>query len=302
MSNLDDVARTLAEGMPRRRALRVMAGAVAAAVLPGWLARPAQARRVTCTGEEFLCQCPSINGLFFNVCCPGNYKCTCKAPPDGAAICSCADDRKCGDACCKVGAVCADADLGYCCEPRELACRGGGTVSCCKPGIACCAGKCCAPGERCYKGRCRKRCPEDTRRCGHNCCDKGQACCNGKCCGKRQKCCYSNHCCAKTATCCGETCCTGTQKCCSGLCCRGTDTCCGKGCCREGTTCVTTAGVRGCCPNARVVRVGGAVVCCPAGDVAAGDRCCPAANPACNTCDPPCPAGHVCRDGFCLQV
>ena len=113
--------------MPRRRALRVMAGAVAAAVLPGWLARPAQARRVTCTGEEFLCQCPSINGLFFNVCCPGNYKCTCKAPPDGAAICSCADDRKCGDACCKVGAVCADADLGYCCEPRELACRGGGT-------------------------------------------------------------------------------------------------------------------------------------------------------------------------------
>jgi len=33
VSELDDLARTLAEGMPRRRALRVMAGAVAAAVV-----------------------------------------------------------------------------------------------------------------------------------------------------------------------------------------------------------------------------------------------------------------------------
>ena len=38
------------------------------------------------------------------------------------------------------------------------------------------------------------------------------------------------------------------------------------------------------------------------GDVAVGDRCCPAANPNCNPCDPPCRTGEVCRDGFCLQV
>ena len=74
------------------------------------------------------------------------------------------------------------------------------------------------------------------------------------------------------------------------------------GCCPANQTCVTTAGQKTCCPNAQVARVGGTAVCCPAGDVAVGDRCCPAANPSCRTCDPPCPAGHVCRDGFCLQV
>jgi len=44
VSGLDEVARSVAGDMPRRRALRVIAGAVAAAALPGWLAGPARAR------------------------------------------------------------------------------------------------------------------------------------------------------------------------------------------------------------------------------------------------------------------
>ncbi len=335
---LDDLARTLAQEMPRRRALRVIAGAVAAAAMPAWLARPAAAGRKplkhTCdieVAERGWQYCTPATEACFPTCCPGDWKCSvgplgsngcpsvtvCCNPcdplksqvlpggncgPGPVAEHCCPGNRKCGSKCCDVGSVCADPDLEFCCEPRELACRGGGTVSCCKPGVACCAGRCCAPGQRCYQGRCRNRCPQGTRRCGHNCCGKFQTCCDGTCCTRNQKCCFGDHCCAKTKTCCGQGCCNPGAKCCGNHCCAGTASCCGTGCCPANQTCVTTAGQKTCCPNAQVARVGGAAVCCPAGDVAVGDRCCPAANPSCRTCDPPCPAGHVCRDGFCLQV
>ena len=129
-----------------------------------------------------------------------------------------------------------------------------------------------------------------------------QTCCDGKCCGKNQKCCFGDHCCGKTVACCGQGCCRPGEKCCGDRCCPETATCCGETCCGASQTCVTSAGQKTCCPNARIARVGGTPVCCPAGDVAVGDRCCPAANPNCNPCDPPCRTGEVCRDGFCLQV
>jgi len=304
VSGLDDVARSVAGEMPRRRALRVIAGAVAAAVVPGWLAAPARARRVTCITPQKLCRCPSINGLFYEICCSADDECVCKAPPDGYAMCAakpCPAGRTCGSICCEPNETCADPDLEYCCPPRHTACRGGGTVSCCAPGRACCAGKCCPVGKACHRGTCQ-RCPQGTRKCGGRCCTKGQTCCNGRCCTAKQKCCFADHCCAKTATCCGETCCTAKQTCCDDHCCTKPKTCCGEGCCAPGTTCVETAGGFACCPDARLVVAGGARVCCPPGDVAAGDRCCPAANPNCGVCDPPCPPAHVCRDGFCLQI
>ena len=256
---LDDLARTLAQEMPRRRALRVIAGAVAAAAVPAWLARPASAQggkplKHTCdieVAERGWQYCTPATEACFPTCCPGDWKCSvgplgsngcpsvtvCCNPcdplksqvlpggncgPGPVAEHCCPGNRKCGSKCCDVGSVCADPDLEFCCEPRELACRGGGTVSCCKPGVACCAGRCCAPGQRCYQGRCRNRCPQNTRRCGHNCCGKFQTCCDGTCCTRNQKCCFGDHCCAKTKTCCGQGCCNPGAKCCGDHCCAGT--------------------------------------------------------------------------------
>ena len=97
---LDTVARTFAEHMPRRRALRVLGAALVGAAVPAVRARAANTTHDCPAQGAFLCKCPSINGLFFRICCPGKegelYTCDCKAPPEGHAACKPVKKKICG--------------------------------------------------------------------------------------------------------------------------------------------------------------------------------------------------------------
>ncbi len=303
------------------------------ATVPGGL-RPAvaRARQVgstlttacdpKCTGDRPVkCVCPAEGGCYIGGCGEPGSTCCCFAESNagipGAVVCppgyscgggkgkpNCVCKRPCGDTCCKVGETCADPDLGYCCSARETPCRGGNTVSCCKPDKFCCSGTCCPPRTRCQPGKPGKcnPCPKDSKKCGKTCCIKGETCCGGKCCPKTKKCCPSDICCDKKDSCCGETCCKDKQKCCGDHCCPEPKTCCGKGCCNQGSTCITTATGQpfGCCPNARVAQTPAGKVCCPPGYKVVQGACCPISG-SCTQCDPPCPRGQYCQNGYCLQ-
>ncbi|MFN0156198.1 MAG: hypothetical protein ACKVUT_17630 [Gaiella sp.] len=159
--DFDDLARTLAASMPRRRALRLLGGAVAAAALPGFLARPAQARRggLECTDGYTLCS----NGKGSEVCVEPGGEC-CIYPE---AVVACKAGTKCGgsinnacvDACpkrCKDGACCPKSK-GRCvkdgCCPAIRTTFAPGTnrkgVACCPPGTVAVPG---GVGECCKKG------------------------------------------------------------------------------------------------------------------------------------------------------
>lgn len=112
---LDELARSLTTAMPRRRAIRVLGGALLGMALPATRASAARATHDCPSMNAFLCQCPSINGLFYKICCPNEtpttkYECKCKAPPDGYAQCSKVTNPckgpKCGGTCCDKGERC----------------------------------------------------------------------------------------------------------------------------------------------------------------------------------------------------
>jgi hypothetical protein len=97
---LDDLARSMAKAMPRRRALRLLGGALLSTALPGLGPTTARAARAaTCTSGEFKCKCPNLD-LFYEVCCPDTtpptYECVCKAPPQGYAACKPLKKKVCG--------------------------------------------------------------------------------------------------------------------------------------------------------------------------------------------------------------
>jgi len=230
-ARLDEFARALASEMPRRRALGVLFGLAAGAAVPAL--RPAVAGAVSsCPQGETFCQCPSVNGLFYEECCMAGEKCSCIPPPGGAAVCS-------------------------------LGCPSG-------------------------------------KRCGSRCCHHKRLCCNGRCCPRGGKCCYEDHCCKKDETCCGQECCPAGQACCGDHCCPTKAACCGNGCCANGHDCVQVRGREFCCPDRRVLITESDTFCCPRGTVARGDRCCPVKG-SCTPCEPACPAGQICNDGYCLQ-
>jgi hypothetical protein len=195
MSDLfDNLARQLAEPMPRRRAVRIMVAAGAATLLPAIRPRAAVAIGPCSPGEAgFECDCPSKNGLFFKECCPEHfYKCVCA--PD-AAICelTCPDERQCGTVCCEEGGSCARASKNMCCKRGEDVCEGRHGVTCCDAEHACCEGKCCPRKDQfCnYKGQC-ERCPKGHERCGdETCCFPPTHCCGTTCCQKDEACAFS---------------------------------------------------------------------------------------------------------------
>ena len=89
---LDELARSLTTAMPRRKAVRVVGGALLGLAIPAARATAAPATHDCPAQNAFLCQCPSINGLFYKICCPNptptvKYECQCKAPPGGHAAC-----------------------------------------------------------------------------------------------------------------------------------------------------------------------------------------------------------------------
>ena len=136
----DDLARTLAQPMPRRRALRLAGGALVAVAVPGITATKAHATHDCPAQNAFLCACPNRD-LFYKICCPNptpaaRYECRCKAPPNGYAQCYKLTNRceqagtaQCGSACCDDATeTCVNPSRSLCCKKEDAgrACLGIG--------------------------------------------------------------------------------------------------------------------------------------------------------------------------------
>ena len=260
----DDLARTLAEPMPRRRAVRVIGASLVAIAAPGFSPRLASAatawprtpfspttprRAATCAAGDIVCK---YDG---NLCCPGGPRgrpacCPTKSPLSGF------------HGCCKTEAHCCCGNT--CCDPVTQRCvcpapggRGGVCAPKCKlldPFSFDCGITCCKSYERCVNGECK---PCDTQSCqpyksGRTiCCPKGTKCCANNtstaCCGPNQVCKAQG---VKTAKCdckpgtgtkCGSDCCGKSEYCCGGLgterCCKKGEDCCNGECCTGGSIC-----------------------------------------------------------------
>ena len=251
--SFDDIARRLAEPMPRRRALRVAGAALVGAVaVPGLRPRSAAAAGYPCTGLNPL-KC-SNGGA--QVCVPSDWNC-----------CS---NELCAGACepweaCSPGAGCDDTPL-LCTDKKAAGTRGGGDPtrpkfcsvrlksgpSTCYPsGRTLTWGWCCHEGETC--GKHLGDCECEGTECGNACCQEGQVCADEihsvccqnnwkpcsvgrdhvvKCCPPRDTCCF-NH---KTHT---AVCCDNAHPCIDGKCeCKKGEERCGATCCHKGQSCV----------------------------------------------------------------
>lgn len=250
---LDDLARTLAEPMPRRRAVRVVGTALAFAALPSLAPRTVRAtgRAVPCIGQYPI---PCGQG-----CCIEGGKC-CGVRKDGLPLCCTSQSPVCcvqpggqTKICCKANEQCGPVTRNEIYGNKERTC-----VRRCPPGRAFCRGKCCPPGQECRSGKCASPCKPSWRKCGRKCCPKSTFCCDAKnklCCQKGTDCCNK----AKP----GEpekwTCCPKGTSCAPPL-----------GLSPSGmTTGVEKGAVRVCCPQERVVP-GIRNVCCPLGHVSLG--------------------------------
>jgi hypothetical protein len=97
---LDELARSMATPVPRRRAMRLLGGALVALAWPVAAASGARATHDCPSENAFLCACPNKD-LFYKICCPNEtdtyrYECRCKAPPEGYAQCYRIDKPLCG--------------------------------------------------------------------------------------------------------------------------------------------------------------------------------------------------------------
>lgn len=289
--------------MPRRRAVRILVGVVAAAFVPGARAQPFGSRRTTCTPPPGgkVCRCPSINGLFYIECCPApasDWDCQCYPPPGGGAQCvpkKCASGHQCGgDVCCEAGKHCVNTRTHLCCEDQQTGC----------------GDQCCKKNEECVVARvgvssshvCVPRCPEGQARCGPSkCCPKnfrcansstglckrcppGQEECGKKCCPSSSQCCGTAGCCPKDRSCCSsngkQICCPSGQKCAIPI--------------APGDIGVQPGAAAICCPRERLHLDPN--VCCPPGEMALsgpGMRVGPGLSPYC------CPAERMCGDTCC---
>jgi hypothetical protein len=195
----DDIARILASPtIPRRRAFKLIAGAVGSAGLPFiWLGRGVAATGGTCVdfvkGGTCGGRCHSDGG---NQGCVG-------VPP---------------------GTTCLDAQgrYGFCTEScgngKRLCCA----CQCASPNTRCGGQKCCSSGMQCCtdgtggQGHC---CHADETCCGRRCCASGQTCCGDKrCYPSAYTCCPAGQGCPSGDTCCGRECCDPGQVCCDGRC------------------------------------------------------------------------------------
>lgn len=150
---LDELARTMAQPMPRRRALRAIGGALVTVATPGVLARSAGAAPAitsACQG----CGVPHGAG------CVLNQKCS--TAVRGYTVC-CTYPGYFGSFQNSNGGLCAQAGGNGLDPPGGLAC-------CCPAGTTC--GQ--PPGQVCVS-QCKK-CADG------KCCDKPNKCVNGKCC------------------------------------------------------------------------------------------------------------------------
>jgi hypothetical protein len=304
---LDELARSMAKPLPRRRALRLLGGAVVAVAVPGF-AKTTKAHGATsfhlCEKQGgLLCECNCKGDVCQRICCKPReqYECYCGSVQYGAAC-----KKKCSAPC---------PSNVKCCKEDEF-CANSLQQLCCKQGERGCGPRCCQPNEECTTIRigtgservCEKRCPQGQAWCGRNkCCPPKWNCANEKT-GLCKRC-------RKDQEECGKKCCD-----------RKTSRCCGKDlCCKEGRPCCTVKGKRICCPaNTKCVPqvVGESAgpnsdrVCCPPSRLSTAEQiCCPPGQVALNTpgfrAPPPgispycCPPSMVCRSGttaYCANL
>jgi len=148
---IDDIARVIASPISRRRAFRLVGGAVGGAVLASLglpRAARAQPQNSGCTGGQV--PCDQTCCYTYELCCGG----TCYGIEVKQAYTCC-------------GTV-------LCRNLSEQCC----TNYCCKRSQTCCGLQCCAHGQGCCGNTC---CPENSFCCGGACCSRGNYCCAGKC-------------------------------------------------------------------------------------------------------------------------
>lgn len=220
---LDDLARSMARPMPRRRALGLVGGALLTVATPALLSKPARASTAVpqaCTG------CGVAHGAG----CVLNMKCGSKGAR-GFPVC-CTVKGYLGPFKNPEGGLCAQAG-GQLNPPGGLAC-------------------CCPAGTRCGVPPGEPICVAECIKCGLDCCKPGEHCANFA----------QKLCCKKLETGCGPRCCkrneqcltirvsTGSERVCEKRCRPGRSWCGGTKCCPKGSICANRATGR-CSPQAR---------------------------------------------------
>lgn len=156
---LDDLARALAQPMPRRRALRLLGTSLAAVLVPGVAPRMARAALASpsdgrCGPEQKQCSYDHDNSYLTPV---ENYCC---GPPYNRYSCGSYVAPICHDDCSGAG-------------PNPIPCLSTERDAGGHPKFQCCAGQI---GERCVNGKCVD-CPSGRVTCAGNCCPSGFRCC-----------------------------------------------------------------------------------------------------------------------------
>lgn len=236
---LEDLARALAEPVPRSRALRLLGSVLVATSLPGTAF--ARGRRV---GRRTGQICHVEDGFGGQPCCSDE-------------VC-CGKKRCCPEYCAEDGSCTG-------CKPPLVRC---GPEKCCPPGSSCCfrAAKrsagwplraryvCCRPPNECSDRICS--CPSGTTFCGRVCCKKGEhcsACATSQYDGETQ---YAGKlkCCPKGQDCCGSKCISKKLTCCDGKPCPESKPFCSDDdqCCSEEQFALLDDGTGVCCPDGTV--------------------------------------------------
>lgn len=272
----DHVARTLAEPMPRRRAVRVLGASLAALAVPG--VSPRRALAGASASSQVACNKPGQPVCNFTKPdrSPGPDYC-CPYPPQQWDCSSNSMVKKCINHCP------ATIDIGnrtvnqkatwsaetdatgrpirfQCCVVPDTIPKDGECLPNCpyqyrfggEQGPVACGKTCCATHQICVDGECQpcekyggNTCQPSKGRA--RCCNKGTTCCFNEtttaCCGPKQTCRAQNR---KKATCVCE---EGTKKCGPDCCEKGESCCGGKKCCKKGETCTP----QGCCPKGRAM-------------------------------------------------
>lgn len=302
----DDLSRALATSMPRRRAVRVIGGALVSVAVPAIAPPKAQGASTfhDCKAKGgLLCECNCKGDICQRICCTPKeeYECYCGPVEYGAACKKKPCQKPCGgNTCCKSDEFCANPLQNLCCKEGE---RGCGPV-------------CCQPNEECRTAKfgtgsqkvCEKKCPQGQAWCGRGkCCPPKWHCVNeatGLCkrCRKNEEECGTKCCDRQTSRCCGKTCCPKGRSCCvndkKAVCCPPRQTCAVP--ILTGNIGIVPKTEAICCPNERLSQ--NPKLCCPPGQVALntpGFRTPPpGVSPFC------CPRGQICSSGsgkFCAD-